>query len=171
MVGSNEERGRAVSDIVLLDTSIYLNVLDVPGFNQNKDAVFAEFQEAIQRRDYFLLPLASVWETGNHIAHLSDGYQRRTYAQRLVEDVGQAFVGRAPYRATHFPDRDEFISWLTEFPDFAMRNKSPDKPTEGTSLADLSIIKEWERACALNSMSRVRIWSLDSDLGGRDRRP
>lgn len=160
-----------MSAIVLLDTSVYLNVLDVPGFNQDKNAVFAEFQAAIQQGDYFLLPLAAVWETGNHIAHLNDGQQRRTYAQKLVEDVLKAFDGNTPYRATHFPERDEFARWLTDFPDAAMRNKSPVKTTEGTSLADLSIIKEWERNCTLHPMSRVRIWSLDADLAGRDRHP
>ena len=52
-----------------------------------------------------------------------------------------------------------------------MRNKSATRTTEGTSLADLSIIKEWERNCRLNPMSRIRIWSLDMDLSGHDRRP
>lgn len=160
-----------MSAIVLLDTSVYLNVLDVPGFNQDKDAVFAEFQAAIQDADYFLLPLAAVWETGNHIAHLVDGQQRRAYAQKLVDDVAKAFEGQAPYRTTHFPARDEFANWLTDFPDAAMRNKSAGKTTEGTSLADLSIIKEWEHNCMLHPMSRVRIWSLDADLAGRDRQP
>jgi len=78
-----------MSAIVLLDTSVYLNVLDVPGFNQDRDKVFAELQDAIGSGDYFLLPLATVWE----------------------------------------------------------------------------------RNCALHPMSRVRIWSLDSDLAGYDRQP
>jgi len=51
---------------------------------------------------------------------------------------------------------------VIEFPEYASRNKSAEKTTEGTSLADLSIIKEWERTCALFAMSRVLIWSLDA---------
>ena len=82
-----------------------------------------------------------------------------------------AFQGQTPYRATHFPERNEFETWLSDFPQAAMRNKSATRTTEGTSLADLSIIKEWERNCRLNPMSRVRIWSLDMDLSGHDRRP
>lgn len=160
-----------MSDIVLLDTSIYLNVLDIPGFNQNKKEVFAEFGAAIDRDDHFLLPLASVWETGNHIAHLPDGQTRRRFGELLLADVTKAFNGEAPYRATHFPNRDEFLAWLGAFPEVVMRSKSPGKQREGVSLADLSIIKEWERNCALHPMSRVRIWSLDSDLQGHDQRP
>ncbi|WP_315549389.1 hypothetical protein [Lautropia mirabilis] len=160
-----------MSAIVLLDTSVYLNVLDVPGFNQHRQTVLDDFHKSIEQDDHFLLPLATVWETGNHIAHLPNGQQRRTFAQRLVDDVLRAFQGQTPYRATHFPERDEFEAWLKDFPDKAMCNKSSTKTTEGTSLADLSIIKEWERNCRLNPMSHVRIWSLDMDLSGYDRRP
>jgi hypothetical protein len=160
-----------MSTIVLLDTSVYLNVLDVPGCNQDRAVVFHSFQEAFQRGDHFLLPLATVWETGSHIARLTDGQQRRIHAGKLVNDVVKAFDGQAPYRPTHFPEREEFVRWLREFPDAAMRNRSRDKATRGTSLADLSIIKEWERNCALHPKSRVRIWSLDIDLDSRDRCP
>jgi len=158
-----------MSAIVLLDTSVYLNVLDVPGFNQDRADILGEFEKSIRSGDYFLLPLAAVWETGNHIADLVDGQTRRRYAELLHADVAKAFNGEVPYRATHFPERAEFLRWLSEFPDIAMRNKSENKQREGVSLADLSIIKEWERTCNLHSMSRVRIWSLDSDLAGYDR--
>lgn len=160
-----------MSAIVLLDTSVYLNVLDVPGFNQDMDSILSEFTTCIAQGDYFLLPLAAVWETGNHIADLSSGQERRHFAQKLAEDVERAFNGQVPYRATHFPEREEFLAWLHAFPNMAMRNKSARKLREGVSLADLSIIKEWERNCAFHPMSRVRIWSLDSDLAGYDRQP
>lgn len=160
-----------MSDILLLDSSVYLNVLDIPGFNQDRSAIIEGFGEHIARNDHFLLPLAAVWETGNHIARLSDGGSRRLYAQILVDDVSRAFSGDVPYRATHFPEREEFRKWLMEFPGTAMRNKSETKTREGISLADLSIIKEWERTCERHPLSRVRIWSLDSDLAGYDREP
>jgi hypothetical protein len=137
-----------MSDIVLLDTSVYLNVLDVPSFNQDYDSVIAEFKSAIERQNFFLLPMASVWETGNHIARLSEGALRRKYAGKFVADVTQAILGRTPYRATYFPKKDEFADWLKDFPNAAMRNKS---------LADHSIVKEWERTCDLNPHRRVRI--------------
>ncbi len=49
-----------------------------------------------------------------------------------------------------------------------MRSKSEARTTEGGSLADLSLIEEWERACRLNPKRRVLIWSLDMDLQGYD---
>ncbi|MES1189829.1 MAG: hypothetical protein ABUS47_01995 [Steroidobacter sp.] len=160
-----------MNSIVLLDTSIYLNVLNVPNFNQSRDRILTEFQQRIERRDHFLLPLAAVWETGNHISKLGDGQMRRRFAVLLANDVAKAFNGSVPYRTTHFPDRQEFLCWLKDFPDIVMRNKSVNKQREGTSLADLSIIKEWEQNCSRHSLSRVYIWSLDSDLAAYDRMP
>jgi len=160
-----------MSAIILLDTSVYLNVLDVPRFNQDRSNVLGSFKRSIQAGDYFLLPLATVWETGNHIADLDTGQTRRIYADKFVDDVTKAFQGETPYRVTHFPDRDEFLRWLGNFPQFVMRSKSFKKQREGISLADLSIIKEWERNCELHPMTRVRVWSLDEDLACYDRQP
>jgi hypothetical protein len=157
-----------VSCIVLLDTSVYLNVLDVPGFSQDRNLVLDGFDMRLIEGDHFLLPMAAIWETGNHSAHLANGGLRYQFGVKLVEDVGKAIAGEAPYRPTHFPDREEFLVWLADFPSHAQRNKSATKTGEGISLADLSLIKEWERTKRLNSMSQVRIWSLDSDLACYD---
>lgn len=157
-----------MSSIVLLDTSIYLNVLDVPSFNQDRDAVLDRFSEMVEEGDYFLLPMATIWETGNHIADLATGGLRREYAKKLVDEVAMAMEGESPYRPTHFPDREQFVTWLREFPDYAARQKSEKKEREGISLSDFSIIKEWEVTRDRHNMSRVMIWSLDSDLVAYD---
>ena len=57
-----------MSAIVLLDTSVYLNILDVPGWNQERDTILDEFEIRVGDDDIFLLPMATIWETGNHIA-------------------------------------------------------------------------------------------------------
>ncbi len=160
-----------MSEIVLLDTTIYLNVLDVDGWNQDREEVLDHFERRVTNGDSFFLPMATIWETGNHIADLSDGGRRRRFAKKLVEDVRSAIQGDTPYQPTHFPQREEFLAWLNEFPDYALRSKSAKKTREGISLANLLVIKEWERTCALHSMSRVLIWSLDSDLSSFDRSP
>lgn len=150
--------------IVLIDTSVFLNILDVPGFNQDREYVFTSFERYIDQGSHFLLPMATIWETGNHIARIPSGAQRRRFAESLLDQIKLAFDGEAPFRATYFPDRQEFFDWLGNFPDFAMRNKSECKPNEGISLCDMSIIKEWERTVAQNASRTVLIWSLDIDL-------
>lgn len=157
-----------MSEIVLLDTSVYLNVLDVPGFNQYRDEILNAFAGRVENGDYFLLPMAAIWETGDHIADLPDGNRRRQYAQILVEQVRAALNGDAPYRTTYFPDSEVFLLWLGDYPDYAQRNKSDRQTREGVSLSDLSIIKEWEQTRDRHSMSRVLIWSLDGDLASYD---
>lgn len=157
-----------MGSIVLLDTSIYLNVLDVPRFNQNRGQVGREFAGKIKNGDSFLLPMATIWETGNHIAGLATGGERRRFARKLVDDVTSAMNGDTPYRATYFPKKEQFIAWLKDFPESAARSKSAKKQREGVSLADHSMIKEWEHTCTLNNMSRVLIWSLDVDLAAYD---
>jgi len=156
-----------VSAIVLLDTSVYLNILDVPGYNQDRESILDEFRHKIEDEDLFFLPMATIWETGNHISRLPDGGQRFRFGSMLVDDVSKAIEGVAPYRPTYFPEREEFFAWLKEFPEFMKRSKS-EKKTCGVSLGDLSIIKEWEVTCKRNNMSTVLIWSLDSDLAGYD---
>ncbi|MCE1272926.1 MAG: hypothetical protein LWW75_00135 [Chlorobiales bacterium] len=157
-----------MGDIVLLDTTVYLNILDVPGRNQDREDIFSEFGLRIENGDNFLLPMASIWETGNHIAHLADGNLRRQFTAKLVSDVRDALNGKSPYQPTYFPTRDVFMEWLDEFPDYAQRNKSDQKPNEGISLSDLSIIKEWTQTSGRHFMSRVLIWSLDCDLSNYD---
>lgn len=157
-----------MSDIVLLDTSVYLNVLDVPGFNQDRDEILDIFAARVEYGDYFLLPMATIWETGDHIADLADGRLRRQFAQTLVDQVAQAFNNQAPFRTTYFPDSETFLRWLGDFPDYAQRTKSDRQTREGVSLSDLSIIKEWEQTCDRHPMSRVLIWSLDRDLAAYD---
>lgn len=157
-----------MSAIVLLDTSVFLNILDVPGFSQDREDVFREFTQKIETHDHFLLPMAAVWETGNHIAHLADGNVRRRYAQDLVNQVSLAISGKTPFAPTYFPNQQVFLEWLRMFPEHAQRNKSVVRTGEGTSLADLSIIKEYEFTVEKNPMSQVLIWSLDIDLAAYD---
>lgn len=168
MVARDAFGARRMSSVVILDTSVYLNILDVPGFNQDREQILEEFADRMESGDYFLLPLAAIWETGNHIAHLPAGGERYRFGCKLMNDVGKAVNGDAPYQPTYFPDREEFLAWLADFPSYVQRSKSVQKTREGTSLADLSMIKEWERTRVRHSMSRVLIWSLDTDLSSYD---
>ena len=113
-----------MSEIVLIDTSVYLNVLNVPGYNQEREKIFAQFRQRIQNGDFFLLPLATIWETGNHISRLPNGNHRRKYAQIFVDQIGSAMEGKSPYRPTNFPDQQTFRKWLVDYPDYAQKNKT-----------------------------------------------
>jgi hypothetical protein len=151
-----------MSAVVIIDTSIFLNVLDVPSFNQDRRAVFQDFQNYIQDGANILLPMAAIFETGNHIAQLSNGGNRRRFAAKFADQVKKALSGDAPWHPTQTPTTEMIDMWIDEFPDSAMR---------GASMSDLSIVKEWQAAVIRHSHLRTLIWSLDDDLAGYDHRP
>ncbi|WP_207787611.1 hypothetical protein [Candidatus Thiosymbion oneisti] len=147
--------------ICILDTSVFCNLLDVPAFNQDREDTLSKLEDYLEEGYTLLLPLAAIYETGNHIAHVANGRARREAAKRFVGEVAQAIAGQVPWRPTPFPDRRLLTAWLAEFPDCAMRK---------VGLADLSIIREFERQCKLHRMRRVLVWSYDYHLQGYDRK-
>lgn len=145
--------------VVLVDTSIFCEILEVPGMCRRAAPTRAELRQRIERGEWLLLPLASIIETGNHIAQNGDGNRRRAAAARFVEQVAKAIDGDSPFKPTSPMDLVDLRTWLADFPDHAMG---------GIGFADLSIIKEWERERQLNLGRRVLIWSLDHHLSGHD---
>ncbi|MEL6471574.1 MAG: hypothetical protein AAFQ74_17755 [Cyanobacteria bacterium J06623_4] len=62
--------------IRLIDTSIFLNLLAVPNRSDSKEQVVQDFKAYFDAGDTLLLPMATVLETGNHIAQNGDGNTR-----------------------------------------------------------------------------------------------
>ncbi len=148
--------------ICLVDTSIFCNILDVPGRCQDREDVLSGLEQKITGGWNLLLPIAAVIETGNHIAHVGNGTCRRSAAVRFVDQVQKALNGDAPWVVTPLPGSGDWLNWLDKFPENA---------TRGVGIGDLTIIKEFARQCDLHTARRVMIWSLDSDLNSYDRQP
>ena len=148
--------------VVIVDTSVFLNVLNVPGFNQHHDSVLVRFRELVDEGANFLLPMGTVFETGNHIADIPHGQLRRQYAAVFTHQVRSALNKEAPWTLTPLPDTNQLRDLLNDFPDQAMR---------GLGMVDLSIIKIWRRTCALHETRRVVIWALDNHLTSYGRKP
>jgi len=148
-----------MTSVCLLDTSIFVEILDLPGMADHREKIMGDLGEKIQARESLFLPMATILETGNHIGQNGDGRQRRACAERFVEQVSQALDGQSPFKPISFLKQDELKNWLAEFPNHACR---------GSVLGDLSIIHDWQRLCDQNISRRVYIWSLDADLAGRD---
>lgn len=159
-----------MSSIFLIDTSIFLNILNVPNCNQNRKLVLEDFKTYSQSGCSFLLPMATIMETGNHIAQNGDGRLRREVATRFIKEVKAAFKGEAPWQTTEFPDTTKILEWIDKFPDLAGQNKSPHKQ-EGTSFGDLSIIEEFNKLCKRCPYTEIYIWSLDQDLKNYYQKP
>jgi hypothetical protein len=149
-----------MSSVRIVDTSVLCNLLRVPNKDQDAERAAREFRAAQAAKDVFLLPIAVIYETGNHIAQSPDGGKRRVVAQGFVELVRKAFEGEIPFTPTPLQNPEDVINWLDEF---------PDRATAGMGFGDLAITKVWEEQCALNHGRRVLIWSYDRHLTGFDR--
>ena len=149
-----------MSSIVIVDTSVLLNIIDVPDRNQRKAEVLDRLATLIDNGDHLFIPMAAIVEVGNHIAHVDNGAQRRAAAARFVKEVRSALADEAPWKPVNFPSNQDVLRWLDAFPESAMR---------GLGMGDLSIRQEWEACCSKYALSRVWVWTLDADLAGLDR--
>lgn len=146
----------AKPNIWIIDTSVFLNILDIPGSNSDRGQVISEFKERITAEDLFFLPFIVLVESGNPIAKLR-GNLKYQKAQDFVSHVKQAINNEAPYKPLKFPDKGDFLDWLEGFPEMASRE---------IGFGDYSIIKDWEEQARLFPGWSVRIWSLDKGLQG-----
>ncbi|NYS61050.1 hypothetical protein [Vreelandella salicampi] len=161
-----------MSCVCLIDTGVLLNLLNVPGRNQQVQEVTADYCHYTELGATFILPMATILETGNHIAQNGNGALRRETAVRFCDMVRASFTeNNPPWRPSEFPSIQEVTQWLERFPVLAGQNKSPTRIGEGTSFGDLSIIAEYEKCQRRFAMSEVFIWSLDSDLASYHHRP
>ncbi len=148
--------------VCLIDTSIFVEILNVPMKAQRHLETLQQLEQRIHGRESLFLPMATILETGNHIGQNGDGVMRRNCAENFVQQVKAALAGRSPFKAISFLQEDEMHAWLLEFPEHAMR---------GSGLGDLSIIHDWKRLCSLNPARRVYIWSADNHLNAFDQAP
>lgn len=151
-----------MSDIVIVDSTILLNVLDIPAFNQDRAAVLAEFETLLEAEDHLFLPMAAVLETADHIADLSQGGERRRCALRFRDRILEALRDDPPWSLVEFPEASRLAEWLADFPNNA---------TQELGLSDVSILDAWQTACARHPNQRVYVWTLHRKLQAYDRRP
>lgn len=147
--------------IWLLDTSILCELLQVPNCSDHYREIAQELKRKIERKDTLLLPMTSIFETGNLIGQNGNGTQRRQAALRFVERVREAIQGKAPFQSTPFFEQEQVLGWLEQFPKWVQQT---DSKGHGSGFGDLSIVQEWERQRQLNPGKQVRIWSLDEHL-------
>ncbi len=148
--------------ICVLDTSVFVELLDVPGMNQQKAELTAELKAKLSRRELLLLPLVTIVESGNHIGQRGDGRERRAAAGRFGAQVRLAISGDSPFVTSPMPEAENIIKMLDDFPDWANR---------GSGFGDLAIRDVYEKQCELHPGRRVYVWSLDKHLSALNREP
>lgn len=145
-----------------VDTSVLCNLVDVPGRNQHRDEVQAEFRSLVEEgRTRFVLPVTAIVETGNHIAN-ADG-DRRSAAERLERLLAQAAREEAPWRLHATTWDAEFLAALRSGAGTAMSMVDHlGNATMGTG--DLAILCERDEFRARTSFRQVEVWTLENTL-------
>lgn len=148
--------------ICIVDSSVFCNILGVPNRCQQRDQVLNRLESLIEEGATLLLPLTTIYETGNHISRNGDGRQRRDTADQFRRQVHLALRGENPFTPTDINEEEEIRRWLTQFPEYAERE---------VEFGDISIVEAFRKQCERHPSRRVFIRAIDSDLSSYDRTP
>ena len=141
-----------------IDTSVLVNILDIPNMNQDRETVLEEFRALTdQSGNTFILPLATIIETGNHIAHINDGNIRRTKGIEFAVMLKKIANDESPWKFFEDEVTQDEIRIFAE--------RLPERVTYGSGTGDLSIISAYEKYKSnIPAIGYIRIWSLDGHL-------
>ncbi len=144
-------------NVRFIDTSIMLNLLEVPDRCDDKELVKQEWKEVLQRKETLIMPIATIIETGNHIAHISDGTVRRTVTMKFAEFLKKTADSKAPWTLYGNGLEKEEIKYIAEhlikFTQIKM------------GIGDMTIIYAYEKFLKEEpAIGTIMIWSTDKHL-------
>lgn len=99
MSGSGRTRPSVVPRRIVefVDTSVLVEILNIPRKAERPDEVRGELIDRINRGCDLILPTAAVIETGNHVHHIDEGTQRRACAELFAVMLEESVNGTAPW--------------------------------------------------------------------------
>ena len=140
-----------------IDTSILVNILEIPHMCQNREDVIACFREYLAKKYILILPLATIIETGNHIAQIADGNIRRKKAEKMKEYLLKTIEGEAPWIYNNSEIEKESLC--------SIEDKFPNAASQSMGIGDLSIIEAYQQYREQNrKYVDAHIWTLDQHL-------
>lgn len=159
----NSQRRRLVdmSNVHFIDTSVLVELLNIPMMNEHHAQTKAEYERLANNGDVFVLPIAVLVETGNHIAHISDGNLRYTIAGHFSSLIQQAVESQNNWNTAPGITEKILKSIIKYF---------PEKARQRIGLGDVSIVEQFEDYWKHQQpIGEMRIWSLDGHLQGYSR--
>lgn len=146
-------------NVRFIDTSVLVNKLRVPGMCEKAEIIDKEFREAVREKEVLILPIATIIETGNHIAHIPDGNKRRTIAETYGEYLKKTAEGEAPWQFYGVELDKNGLLYLAEHIE--------EKALNQIGVGDMSIVYAYEQYKRNTpGIGRIMIWSTDRHLQG-----
>jgi len=149
--------------VLFIDTSVPCEILAVPGKPQRRDEVVRELERHRTDGVQLVLPIATLIETGNHIAQAANGAARRACAERFCNVLRATAEGQSPW-VLHSVSWDERIIRLL-CDGLPTTGGFVDLAAAGTlGTGDLSILAESELFAARTAHLDVGVWTHDERL-------
>jgi hypothetical protein len=151
--------------VVFIDTSVLCNLLRVPGKAQYQEVVREDHRRRSVAGDTFVLPMATIVETGNHIEQLPEslGDERRRCADSLTEILRLVAKGTEPWVLV---EMEWNLALLRQFCDGGESTPTfTEVATQGAlGGGDLTILIERDRYARSVKGQAVEIWTYDQTL-------
>lgn len=156
-----------------VDTSVLVELLEVPGKCQKRDETRAELEQLLDNGHTLVLPITTVIETGNHIAQIAVGHgaARRDCAERYVRLLRAIAAEKLRGWVLHAVAWDERM--LTKLCDGVSLPGAKEATGSFVELAgagmlgagDLAILAECELYADRTAGVEVAVWTYDERLG------
>lgn len=147
-------------NVRFIDTSIIMNLLEIPDMCQDREKVKEEFKKAVSECETLILPIATIIESGNHIAHIGNGNVRREKAMKFKTFLEKTANEEAPWTLYGMDlKKEDLLALADDFPQMAL--------TLRMGIGDMSIIRFYQNYKAtIPAIGRIMIWSTDTHLKG-----
>lgn len=155
-----------MSKVLVIDTSMLCCWLQVPGKETcgtqddtwDFERVNTKIQAEIEEKTTFVIPLAAIIETGNHIAQSKTG-DRYQVAVKFADIMRKTADNQSPWAAfdeqAHFWGGDGLKQLADQF---------PEKASQGISIGDLTIKTVADYYAKMGSKIGVEIFTGDAGL-------
>ena len=144
-------------NVRFIDTTVMLNLLEVPDRCSDKELIIKQWKECLEEKDVLIMPIATIIETGNHIAHISQGNVRRNIAGKFAQFLIKTANDEAPWKMYGASFDSKELKYLADnIEDFASRK---------IGIGDMSIIYAYEQyRDTVPAVGTIMIWSTDVHL-------
>lgn len=146
-----------------VDTSILCDLIAIPGKAQQHSVVREELEGLIRAHVQLVLPIATIIETGNHIAQVQEGTARRRCAERFVALLRATSRGDLPWVLHSVAWDARMLELLCE----GTHQTGPFVELAGSGVlgtGDLSILAECELYRSRTAGVEVTVWTHDQKL-------
>lgn len=146
-------------NVRFIDTSVMANMLKIPGRCNDAESVQEEFKQVLEAKEVLILPIATIIETGNHIAYIADSNARRSIAGKFGEYLRKTAEGEAPWQLYGIEIDKEGLLYLADHIE--------ENASQKIGIGDMSIIHAYDQYReTVPGIGRIMIWSTDTHLQG-----